>query len=121
MPTRRRAHPRKACNDHCNGRIDKKPPAQQTYHGARSTIHPIPDVAYCRAPHPSADRVNQELDGVAFDLLVPAVNMPLKVAAGQDRTRPGQERPQEREFRAVSGRSRLDARLTASPGHSIAY
>jgi hypothetical protein len=27
-----------------------------------------------------------------LSFLVPTVNMPLKVAAGQDRTRPGQER-----------------------------
>src|SRR5262249_46598720 len=78
------------------------------------------NIANCRGTELLAKSVNQELDGVALDFLVPAVNVLLELLPGQDGAGPCHKRMQKRVFacgqaaglaicgRLISGRIETD-------------
>src|ERR1700730_16404746 len=62
--------------------------------------HPAdsPDIAYCVGTDLLADGVDQEFDGVAFNFLVPAIDVPLEISAGQNDAWAAHQRLQQGEF-----------------------
>src|ERR1700722_10495420 len=72
----------------------------QRRHSPLSIYHPAypTNIANCRGRELSAKRMNQALDGVAFDLFIPAVYRPFKLLARREATGPVHQRVEQRIF-----------------------
>src|ERR1700730_17037834 len=74
------------------------PPIRQTNVRATTTSRPAvdhpansPDIAYGRRADFPANGVDEKFNRIALDLLVPAVDAALELAAGKNRARPAEE------------------------------